>query len=207
MERTVYETASRLRGDRDFEAAIASLAALAPDRADFEARFARASIPRIATARYLLREIEHAMRQTGEVTVEGPDRVHVEHIYPQTPAGDRWAHHFALINRIGNLTLLSRRLNMSIKNGDFAAKKPAYEQSDIMMTRELAGLDSWDGEAIDARQEQLSKWIFEIWRFPGEAAPAVVGPGQGEVAVEASEADLEQLPEVPGLVAALTPDS
>jgi hypothetical protein len=170
MERTVYEAASKLRDDHDFDAAVASLAALSPDRADFAGRFARASIRRIATARYLLREIEHAMRQTGEVAVEGPDRVHVEHIYPQTPAGERWEHHAALVDRIGNLTLLSRRLNTSIKNADFATKKAAYETSDILMTRELAGLDSWDAQAIDVRQEQLSRLVGEIWTFPGEPA-------------------------------------
>jgi hypothetical protein len=47
---------------KDFEVAVAALAALPPHAADFIARFQRASVSRIATARYLLREIEHAKR-------------------------------------------------------------------------------------------------------------------------------------------------
>ena len=107
METTVYEVAAQLRVDNDFEAAIARLAALAPPIDEFEDMFTRASISRIATARYLLREIEHAKRVTGEVAVEAPDKVHVEHIYPQTPSSAKWPNHTQMINRIGNLTLLS----------------------------------------------------------------------------------------------------
>ena len=84
METTVYEAAANLRKTKDFDAAVAALAALAPDAEDFVARFQRASVSRIATARYLLREIEHVKRRTQEVAVEETDRVHVEHIYPQT---------------------------------------------------------------------------------------------------------------------------
>ena len=63
METTVYGVAAKLRNDKEFDAAIAALAALAPDAKDFVERFKRASISRIATARYLLREIEHAKRR------------------------------------------------------------------------------------------------------------------------------------------------
>lgn len=194
MESTIYEVAANLRKTKDFDAAVAALAALAPDADDFVARFQRASVSRIATARYLLRELEHAKRRAQELSVEGTDRVHVEHIYPQTPDGARWPNHAQMINRLGNLTLLGKRLNTSIKNADFATKKEkGYEGSDILMTKELLARDTWDAAAVDERQRELSNWIFEIWSFPGEAPPTPVEPGQRELAVEASEADLEQL--------------
>src|SRR6266540_3044141 len=132
METTVYQAAANLRSTKDFGAAVESLAALAPDAEDFINRFQRASVSRVATARYLLREIEHAKRQTQEVAVEGTDRVHVEHIYPQAPDGPKWPNHAQVINRLGNLTLLGKRLNTSIKNADFATKKTeGYAGSDI----------------------------------------------------------------------------
>jgi hypothetical protein len=99
MESTIYEVAANLRKTKDFDAAVAALAALAPDANDFVARSQRASVSRIATARYLLRELEHAKRRTQELSVEGTDRVHVEHIYPQTPDGARWPNHAQMINR------------------------------------------------------------------------------------------------------------
>ncbi len=167
MESTVYEVAAKLRKTKDFDAAVSALADLAPDPEDFVARFQRASVSRIATARYLLREIEHAKRRTQEVAVEGTDRVHVERIYPQTPDGPKWPNHAQVINRLGNLTLLGKRLNTSIKNADFATKKKdGYASSDILMTKELLSLDTWDAAAIDERQRELSGWVFEIWKFP-----------------------------------------
>lgn len=195
MESTVYEVAAKLREEADFDAALSTLADLAPDAEAFIARFQRASINRIATARYLLREIEHAKRRTQEVAVEGTDRVHVEHIYPQTPAGPKWPNHQQVLNRLGNLTLLGKRLNLIIKNGDFATKKAdGYAGSDIVMTQDLLALDTWDPAAIEARQRELSKWVFDIWHFPGEERPAEAG---AEPAGDAEAAALEQLPEVP----------
>jgi hypothetical protein len=204
MESTVYDIAAKLRDEKDFDVAIGRLAELAPDAADFVARFERASVSRITTARYLLREIEHAKRLTEEVAVEGTDRVHVEHIYPQSPIADKWPNHSAVINRLGNLTLLGKRFNTSIKNADFATKKAkAYGSSDLLMTKELAELDSWDSDAVDARQAELTKWAFEIWHFPDEQPPAEAVAGEeaaegGAPAEQAEPAETpENLPEVP----------
>ena len=69
----MYEAAASLRKTNDFDAAVAALAALAPDADDFVARFQRASVSRIATARYLLQEIEHAKRRTQELAIDVRD--------------------------------------------------------------------------------------------------------------------------------------
>lgn len=202
MESTVYGVAAQLRVDRDFDAAVAALAALVPDADDFVAGFARVSVSRTATARYLLREIEHAKRATGEVSVEAPDKVHVEHIYPQTPAGPRWQNHAQMINRLGNLTLLGKRLNISVRNADFPTKKrKAYEPSDILMTKELVALADWDADAVAARQDELSAWIFDIWGFPGEVLDTKHGitadqSGGGDTSLSGGIAS-DHLPEVP----------
>jgi hypothetical protein len=198
MESTVYGIAATLRDTKDFDAAVTALAALAPDAQDFVERFQRRSVSRIATARYLLREIEHAKRKTEEVEISGTDRVHVEHIYPQTPDGAKWDNHGTVVNRLGNLTLLGKRLNTSIRNAGFATKKETgYTGSDILMTQELLPFTKWDADAIDERQRELSKWVFEIWHFPGEEAPPEPQYARAEAAAEGQEAELEQLPEVP----------
>ena len=173
METAAYQVAAELRETKDFDAAVVRIAALAPSAREFITRFQTASVSRIATVRYLLGEIEHAKRQTQEVAVESPDRVHVEHIYPQAPPADsRWVKHANFISRLGNMTLLGKRLNTSIKNGDFATKKKmGYTTSDIVMTRELLTIDTWDTSAINLRQRELSEWVFDLWKFPGEAPP------------------------------------
>lgn len=200
MESTVFRLAAKLREDKDFDAAIASLADLSPDADDFVFRFSRVTVSRMATARYLLREIEHAMRVTEEVAVEGTDRVHIEHIYPQTPMADPWPNHKAAVNRLGNLTLLSKRLNTSVKNADFATKKAsAYSASDILMTQALNSHADWDIGAIDERQTQLAEFAFQIWRFPGEPTPEVLenAPFKVENSELAAESAPDDLPEVP----------
>jgi hypothetical protein len=175
MESEVYAAAANLRREKDFNAAIDVLIELSPGLDEFSARFQVAKVSRIATARYLLREIEHAKRRTQELTVSTPDRVHVEHIYPQNPeASNRWPNHANFVTRLGNLTLLGKSLNTSVKNSTFDIKrKRAYEESDILMTRELCELDKWDESAVDRRQAELSNWIPKIWKFPGEACQGV----------------------------------
>jgi hypothetical protein len=186
-----------LRTTNDFDEALLQLATFAPDAKEFIARFQRASVNRIATARYLLREIEHAKRRTQEVAIEGTDRVHVEHIYPQTPSGTKWPNHSQVINRLGNLTLLGSRLNTSIKNADFSTKKQeGYAASDIVMTKELMAVGSWDLAAIEARQLDLSGWVFDIWKFPGEVAPSEAPEDLG--GSSPIEGDFpDELPDVP----------
>lgn len=208
MEKTVYDAAAELHRTKDFDSTVIALTELAPNANDFVVGFQRASISRIATARYLLREIEHAKRRTQEVAVEGTDRVHVEHIYPQTPAEPKWHNHAVIINRLGNLTLLGSRLNTSIKNADFATKKrDGYGGSDILITKELLTRDVWDVAAIDQRQRELSNLVFSIWKFPGETAPSdeaepvsVASPSTiaSDAASGITEAQVpDRLPEVP----------
>ena len=97
--------------------------------------------------------------------------------------------------------MLGKRLNTSIKNADFATKKrDGYADSDILMTSELLELDAWDTAAIETRQRELSEWVFDIWKFPGEVAPADLARQvvEQEATGEPDTAALDQLPEVPG---------
>ena len=65
-------------------------------------------------------------------------------------------------------------------------------------TQELLSIDSWDTGAIDARQRELSNWVFDIWHFPSEEAPAEPAEAPaGEAPVQEDAAALEQLPEAP----------
>jgi hypothetical protein len=167
LETAVFNVAKQLRQDSDFPNAIRILKELAPSDIQFTERMRTAQVTRRDSARYLLRELERAKRATQELEVEAPDRVHVEHIYPQTPEpGQRWENHNMVVNRLGNLTLLSRRLNQEIRNADFAAKKPSYEQSDLLLTKEVAAFPAWDVDAVNQRQDALSQLAVEIWKFP-----------------------------------------
>lgn len=91
--------------------------------------------------------------------------VHVEHVYPQSPMkGARWKNHDELVNRIGNLTLLGKRMNQSIRNSGFKKKRQdAYDDSDIKITARLTSYTKWSEAGIDDRQAWLAKAAVKVW--------------------------------------------
>lgn len=164
LENVIYNVASGLRNDMKINDALEKLADFAPPDEAFESAFQRISVSRTATQRYLLRQLEIAERTTTELDVNPPHKVHVEHIYPQTPQeGQKLAGHPQLINRIGNLTLLAKTLNIAIRNGTFDKKLPAYAQSEILITRGLEKWENWNAGTIDERQKRFGEQAPSIW--------------------------------------------
>jgi hypothetical protein len=164
LENKFHRAARNLRNSKNVAAFSAEIAVGALSDDDVRNRFTRLSLTANGQRRYLLRMIEISKRATGELDVNPPSKVHVEHIYPQTPvAGARWANHDRVINRIGNLSLLDKRINSAIKNGGFEAKKPHYDGSDLLITKELCALDDWTEARIAARQEAFSHLVPGIW--------------------------------------------
>lgn len=167
LENVVYRLARELRGDVDLAEAHQRLGDFTPTDPQFQAAFARVEVPRRGTARYILRRLELKRRTTEELDVAPPSRVHVEHIYPQTPLpNERLAGHTRLVDRLGNLTLLSKRLNVGIRNNPFPDKKPAYEESELLITNDLTEYDEWSEQTIDERQQELAVQASEIWPMP-----------------------------------------
>jgi hypothetical protein len=159
-----FGLAKRIRTNGDISAAIADVKTIAPNDVSFQDAFGRVSIAKMSTARYLLRALEHYYRQTQELEVSTPSRVHVEHVYPQTPQlGHRWANHQQAVNRLGNLTLLCRKLNTSIKNATFDVKKPHLARSELVLTQQVVSFDHWDMETLECRQLNMAAVAPSIW--------------------------------------------
>lgn len=116
-------------------------------------------------ARYLLRLFDEYMATTQEVTLAGTDSVHVEHIYPQTPKdAEKWEKHSTFVNRLGNLTLLDRRLNEQIKNSDFQTKKvQAHQASKLEITRQLLTYPDFSPQRVEERQAFLLGLAKKMW--------------------------------------------
>jgi hypothetical protein len=165
LESLSFGLAAELREKKDFKRALRNLRAFAPTDSEFRRAFEKAEVTRIKSVRYLLTAIEHHFRKTGEVRVEDASMVHVEHVYPQSPVkGARWKDHDEMVNRMGNLTLLGKRMNQSIRNGKFPAKKKeAYKKSDIKITARLMSYSKWSGEEIDNRQAWLAGAAVKVW--------------------------------------------
>lgn len=174
IESAVFKAAQSVSAGEGEDSALQLLRELSPTAEQFETNFTNATFKpqSYGVARYILREIERSLRQTQELDVNPPDRVHLEHIYPQNPPADRkWPQHSELVHRLGNITLLDRRLNEQIKNADFATKKElAYRNSELKITLQLLDYDDWSPDRINVRQELLARHASAIW--PENLLPA-----------------------------------
>jgi hypothetical protein len=166
-ESLAYSTAKKISDGAGFAVVVEDLRAISPPPEQFGQGFAKLAFSKAehGIARYLLRALEAHLSATGEVTVGGPDRVHIEHIYPQSPReGERWAEHERYLTRFGNLTLLGRRLNEQIKNANFAEKKlQAYQGTRLAITEELLQYPAWSPESVVNRQSELCKRAQIVW--------------------------------------------
>ena len=138
-----------------------------------------------ARLRMVLEAIEdHERGWRGSATGLGGERVargqyQIEHIMPRRwqvhwalPEGRTAADRDAILDTIGNLTLLTRRLNSKVSNGPWSGKAGKYaalQSHDVfLLNRQLLeqAKDGWDDEHIRARTEQLIDVITEIWPVP-----------------------------------------
>ena len=93
----------------------------------------------------------------------------LEHIAPQS-ANDDWrkaldlegAEYSSKVKELGNLTLLDKPLNNSIKRKPFADKKLAYKDAKLEQTKQLLGHKKWTVDEIDARTSLLASQIESI---------------------------------------------
>jgi len=117
-------------------------------------------------AKFILREVENEISDTTEKKlVDSNKAINLEHIMPQ--CNDVWNYpaeeHSAVYTMLGNLTLLSEKLNKSASNALFKDKKDKYAKSSIKITKSLCDYDEWNADTIASRAEYLSDIIMKIW--------------------------------------------
>jgi hypothetical protein len=167
FESTVFAAAKALSDGAGETAALGILSALSPPDNEVRQSFAGLSFARSQStvAQILLRALEYELRKTDELIIATPDRVHLEHIYPQKPAPtERLGNHEDYVGRIGNLTLLDHKLNQAAQNSAFVSKRDRfYVHSDIYLTKELLHQAAWTPAEIDDRQTRLLDLALKVW--------------------------------------------
>jgi uncharacterized protein with ParB-like and HNH nuclease domain len=134
-------------------------------------------------ARALLLEYYNSTygNQLNELQIANADEVHLEHIIPQTITGQaalreygNWqeylgenalSKHKIYVSRIGNLTLLSSKLNIIISNNPFEDKKVGYAISNIAMTNSLTNYAEFKFEQVEERSLPISEVVVQHWRI------------------------------------------
>ncbi|HZL06524.1 MAG TPA: HNH endonuclease family protein, partial [Coriobacteriia bacterium] len=144
------------------------LARLIPTDAAFKAQFiAYGSVP-TARAKYLLAMLERAQSHKQSKTAQPFDwasqGVNIEHVLSQAAAktSDQAA---ALVDTIGNLALLEKRLNRDLADKPFEAKRAIYAESAFALTQAVGGLEAWDESAITTRTKQLAELACVAWPY------------------------------------------
>ena len=114
--------------------------------------------------------------------------VEIEHILPETPTEkivndfDKPTEIKKYIYQLGNLTLLEKSINASIKNMPFSNKRDAYKQSNFYLTKsiaeeikvgkdtaidraveELKEFQTWNSQSIEERQKTLTDIAKKVW--------------------------------------------
>ncbi len=151
------------------QALWSAMMTVVPDDQTFENKFAQATVSRSNLAKYYLRVLEGQRGASDEELIVNPDsgKVNLEHIIPQTRSSD-WEHipeeqYAALVKRIGNLTLLAKRLNSKAANAGFQEKKKHFANSVIPLTNELCQFSQWTATEVEARQRSLAQLATKAW--------------------------------------------
>lgn len=134
--------------------------------------------------RMVLEAVEDALRtpkSEEDQVVRG--KLTIEHVMPQ-----KWHEHWPfesptreleqerdrLVHTIGNLTMVSKRLNPSLSNSEWCEKRRGLEEHSVLhLNRELLANDEldWHEGTIRARGETLAQMVCGIW--PGGDAGTV----------------------------------
>ena len=153
--------------------------AINPD-ANFRSDFSLAIMPkaRAKLARHTLAKITNFMSKqasrSGAEQVVNPDtrQITLEHILPQNP-GHPWRTGFSkgvdpadYVYRIGNLTLLTAKVNHDAADTSFSQKQHlALKDSTLSINRHFRNLDQWGEKDIEHRQAEMAKVALEAWKL------------------------------------------
>jgi len=158
-----------------------------PDDHKFETEFVKFPLYQRGYTREVLETLERAR---GHKEPADLNAAQVEHVLPQT-LNDSWVEtlgsdaeliHADWLHCPGNLTLSA--YNQELWNHPFSTKRKRYEQSNIVLTRELSNYGSWTDTEIRDRGQLLAKEASKIW----------IGPKEEVVRPESDAGDDEEAP-------------
>ena len=171
LERIYSETAKSVSDGKIVTAGdiVKAFTTLPVDSA-FEQAFAVTSISKQSLARYYLTRLEDGIVPADEERVPSKDtgRVNLEHVLPIS-VNECWLRTWApddaraFYRRLGNLALMSAKVNSSIGNDSFEEKRLAYKKSSFHFTKMIGEVERWNKESIENRQKIMAKTAAKVW--------------------------------------------
>lgn len=145
-----------------------------PNDAAFIYSFSVATISKPNLARYYLRMLESGVPGASGEMVPNQDtlKVNLEHVLPLSPSG-QWLKEWntddakAYCRRLGNLAILSSKVNSGLGNEAFSKKSPEFKKSSFKLTKIISKYKAWNKKAIDERQMDMAKIAAKLWSLKG----------------------------------------
>lgn len=107
----------------------------------------------------------------------------IEHLMPQSPT-EYWLHNTNLnsrdeyekyLNKLGNLTLASKKDNSKMQNNIWEYKKQILKStSHLTINSELLNRSVWNKEEIDRRTDQLIDQILELYPYSSASDDVII---------------------------------
>ena len=160
--RQLLEARSKDEKGKVMQEFVAKLRDRVPSYEEFEAAFVELGFTddntrQRALVRYLLRRIDHYIRPG---TPPDYEQLTIEHLAPQSPNG-KGAVSGDVIGMMGNLLLVTEKLNDKLANRPFADKLKILKESDVPMDEPLRDASIWDDEAIESRTKRLARLCYD----------------------------------------------
>jgi len=121
---------------------------------------------------YILSHMEKTKGQTEETSINFT-KVNIEHILPQDPA--EWSLSKKeikdYVNKLGNLTLISKKINGPMGNKQLRGKAKLFKDSKLNINKELLERFKllkykWGEKEINERQKELAEFAYDVvWKF------------------------------------------
>ena len=139
----------------------------------FKKLFSEKSIKKHEYVKYILKEIETVLagKRNDELSVEN---LTLEHIIPKNHK-DHWTEFFdenkiknpdTLVYRLGNQTIVTKKMNSSMSDNIFKNKLNMYNESMLELNKQTVCNEiEWTDVIIDKRQKTFADKAVEIWKF------------------------------------------
>ena len=125
------------------------LAPITPSNGQFREAFVVAQASNAKLARYYLRTMEdvnNGVRDSGFDATNDPERFDLEHVMPRKPEPGWQVDEDTIsryANRIGNLAMLKKGDNSTVRSKPFAEKREAYTRSGFALAKMILSEAEW----------------------------------------------------------------
>jgi hypothetical protein len=141
---------------------------LYPNDDKFKAMFKYHTMPSRQSSkkiRFLLTQIENQIAQTGS----DDENWTLEHIIPYN-ISEKWVAYYQgqysqEIDRLGNMTLLTKSENNECGTQLFNKKKVIYQNSNSKLSKKISEYEEWDSETLERHQDWLAQQATNTWKI------------------------------------------